>query len=60
MAFNGSIKDTPFNHSLKQNGRRFRDDIFKCLFLDENIYISIKISLKFVPKGPINNIPALV
>ena len=23
-------------------------------------WISIKISLKFVPKGPINNIPALV
>ena len=28
--------------------------------MDENILISIKISLKFVPKGPINNIPALV
>ena len=35
-------------------------DIFKCIFLNENIWISIKISLKFVPKGPINNIPALV
>ena len=29
-------------------------------FLNENEYISIKISLKFVPKGPINNIPTLV
>ena len=29
-------------------------------FLNENVIISIKISLKFVPKGPINNIPALV
>ena len=28
--------------------------------MNENIWISIKISLKFVPKGPINNIPALV
>ena len=37
-----------------------RDDIFKCIFLNENVYISINISLKFVPKGPINNIPALV
>ena len=35
------------------------DDIFKCTFLNENIQFSIKISLKF-PKGPINNIPALL
>ena len=35
-------------------------DIFKCIFLNENVWISIKISLKFVPKGLINNIPALV
>ena len=38
----------------------FTDDIFKCIFLNENVLISIKISLKFVPKGQINNIPALV
>ena len=38
----------------------FADDIFKRIFLNENIWIPIKISLKFVPKGPINNIPALV
>ena len=44
----------------RQNGRHFADDIFKCIFLNENIWISIKSSLKFVPKGPINNIPALV
>ena len=30
------------------------------IFLNENVRISIKISLKFAPKGPINNIPALV
>ena len=36
------------------------DDTFKCLFLNENIWISFKILLKFAPKGPINNIPALV
>ena len=34
--------------------------IFKCIFLNENVGISIKISLKFVPKGPINDITALV
>ena len=44
----------------RQNGRHFPDDIFKCIFLNENVWISIKFSLKFVPKGPINNIPALV
>ena len=41
----------------RQNGRHIADDIFKCIFLNENIWISIK---KFVPKGPINNIPALI
>ena len=44
----------------RQNGRHFPDDIFKCIFLNENGRISIKFSLKFVPKVPINNIPALV
>ena len=34
--------------------------IFKRIFLNENVWIPIKISLKFVPKGPINNIPAMV
>ena len=44
----------------RQNGRHYADDIFKCIFLNENVQISIKISLKFVPKVPINNIPSLV
>ena len=44
----------------KEKDRHFPDDIFKCIFLNENVWISIKISLKFVPKCPINNIPALV
>ena len=44
----------------RQNGRHFADDIFKCIFLNENVCILIKISLKFVPQGTINNIPALV
>ena len=44
----------------RQNGRNFTDDIFKYIFLNENVWIPVKISLKFVPKGPINNIPALV
>ena len=44
----------------RQNGRHFPDDSFKRIFLNENVRISIKISLKFVPRGPINKIPALV
>ena len=44
----------------KQNGRHFADDIFKCNFVNENVCIPIQISLKFVPKVPIKNIPALV
>ena len=44
----------------RQNGLHLPDDIFKCIFFNENVWISIKIPLKFVPKGPINNIPALV
>ena len=43
-----------------QNGRHFADDIVKCVLLNENILISNKISLKLVPRGLINNIPALV
>ena len=51
-----------FVNSLRprRNRRHFADDIFKCTLLNENVLISIKISLKFIPKGPINNIPALV
>ena len=44
----------------RHNGRHFADYIFKCIFLNENAWLPIEISLKFVPKGPINYIPALV
>ena len=55
------INHTSF-HTLRprQNGRHFVDDIFKCIFVNENLWIPITIILKFVPKGPINNIPSLV
>ena len=43
-----------------QNVRLFADDIFRCIFVNENICILIEISLKFVPKGPIDNNQALV
>ena len=38
----------------------FQTTFSNAFFLNENVAISIKISLKFVPKGQINNIPALV
>ena len=52
----------PWINSLRprQNGRHFPDDTFKRIFLYENVRISIKISMKFVPKGPTNNCPSLV
>ena len=44
----------------RQNGRHFADNIFKCIILNENVWILIRISMKFISKGPINNIQALV
>ena len=43
-----------------QNGRHFADDIFRLIFVNEKFCSLIKISLKFVPKCPIDNNPALV
>ena len=42
------------------NGRNFEDDIFKWIFLNENVRISLKILLKFIHNVRIKNIPALV
>ena len=36
------------------------DDIFECIFLDEIDRTAIQISLKFVPRSPNDNKPALV
>ena len=36
------------------------DDNLKCIFLNENEIIPIRISLNFVPRSPIDNKPALV
>ena len=38
----------------------FADDIFRSIFVNEKFCISIQIPAKFVPKGPIDNNPALV
>ena len=42
------------------NGRHLPDNIFKCIFVNEKFWISIQISLKFVPGDPIDNKWALV
>ena len=43
-----------------QNGCHFANATFICIFVNEKFCIAIKISLKLVPKGPIDNNPALV
>ena len=43
----------------RQTYRHFADSILKCIFLNENVIILLKVSLKFNPKVPISNIPAL-
>ena len=44
----------------RQDGRHFPDDILKCIFVNGNVWISLTISLKYVRKVRINNIPSLV
>ena len=44
----------------KENSRHFVDGILKCIFLNENVWILNKISLKFVPKGLNDDNSALV
>ena len=45
---------------LDKMNANLADDIFNCKFMNERSYISIWISLKFVPRGPIDNRLALV
>ena len=39
-----------------QTGRHIAEDIFKCIFLNENLRILIQISLRFISRGTIHNI----
>ena len=39
------------------NGRLFTGDVIECIFLNEDVWIVIKISLELVPKGSIYNNP---
>ena len=44
----------------RQNGHHSSNDILKCIFLNENVRISLAISPKFVSRGPMIYIPALL
>ena len=44
----------------RQNGRHFADNVFKCIFLTENIWFSNNVWLKYVHRGSIENVPSLV
>ena len=50
-----------FNSSpLDKMAAILTDDIFKCIFLNEDLRIFIQISYWFVPMGPFDNMSALV
>ena len=44
----------------RQNGRHFGEDTLKRIFFNEKVRILLKVSLKLVPRGPINNSPSLI
>ena len=46
--------------SLDKMAANFADDIFKSIFVNEKFCFPIQISLNYVPKGPIDNNPAMV
>ena len=59
----GTSAATMFVNSspTEQNGRHYADDVLGCISMNENFWVFlIKISLVSVPKGPIDNNPALV
>ena len=57
-----AVPNRKFRPNSKFNALRLRQigRHLKCLFLKENFWVSIKMSLKFVPQGPVNKIPWLV
>ena len=60
LTYEINVKTIPINSLRRNRNRRhFADDIFKCTFLNENEWILLRISLKFVRTVRISNIPAL-
>ena len=54
-----SCQFTPYHIEAETKWSPFRRRHFQAHFLERKFQIAIKISLKFVPKSPIDNIPAL-
>ena len=59
ILYGGQIVRALYSSPPGQNGHHFTGDIFR-FFVNEKFYILIKISLKFVPKVPIDNNTAMV
>ena len=45
---------------LGENDRHFADDVLRCNYMNEKFCILINITVKFVPKRPIDNNPAFI
>ena len=64
ILFNWSLRNATYmcldTLRPRQNGHHFPGDILKCILFNENVLISIEISMKFVPEVQINNIPSLI
>ena len=64
LVFNGRLANrglTSLTHlPLDKMAANLTDNILKRIFLNKNIRIAIQFSLRFVPTGPVDNIPALV
>ena len=60
VTWHGTLNYSVWHIEAEKKWPPFRRRHFQTHFLNENIGISIKTSLKFVPKGLINNIPSLV
>ena len=59
LSFNGCASQLT-HLPLEKNDHHYTDYILRCISMNEKFCILIKISLKFVPTGPIDNSPALV
>ena len=55
-----AFKNGCLTHWGRKKWLPFSKRHFQSYFFNEDVWISIYISLKYVPKGPINNIPASV
>ena len=44
----------------QQDGCQFANHILKCIFLNENVCSLIEMSLKFIPRGSVDNMSALI